>query len=370
MEKAATTISVKSWHYLLIKWMFRENAPTPQNMHNLCPYFWLLLFTLGATLIVAPVRLFISIGNYIGKKLSDFSFNYLVKPTAISWEQKLTDLDVYSMYRYQERLPKNYKKVFGEVSSDNFVFEWFEKVYKTPVFKKLGDYPYGGRYNMEYSKEFAKWLTLQETESRKIEDEVREYRKQKEAEKVRYEEKMSKFRDGIDSFFDKTRSTILSFKNIIKWTKRVVGLIITGIGLVATYFIVNFLGRGVLWLVDNWNWEVVIIGLIVLAGIGVFILFIWLFGLWIKYIQEKGLKLWYAKIVYYTVFYLIYMPIKIVFYHFVWQLILVNLWYIISKSASLIWGGFLGFLGIFGEYFGASYTDYCPGINWVDEDKE
>jgi hypothetical protein len=26
--------------------------------------------------------------------------------------------------------------------------------------------------------------------------------------------------------------------------------------------------------------------------------------------------------------------------------------------------------GIFGEYFGASYSDYCPGIEWVDFDEE
>jgi hypothetical protein len=26
----------------------------------------------------------------------------------------------------------------------------------------------------------------------------------------------------------------------------------------------------------------------------------------------------------------------------------------------------LGSIGIFGEYFGASKKDYCPGIEWVD----
>ena len=26
--------------------------------------------------------------------------------------------------------------------------------------------------------------------------------------------------------------------------------------------------------------------------------------------------------------------------------------------------------GIFGEYFGASYSDYCPGIEWCDFDEE
>jgi hypothetical protein len=26
--------------------------------------------------------------------------------------------------------------------------------------------------------------------------------------------------------------------------------------------------------------------------------------------------------------------------------------------------------GVFGEYFNASYSDYCPGIEWVDTEEE
>jgi len=32
--------------------------------------------------------------------------------------------------------------------------------------------------------------------------------------------------------------------------------------------------------------------------------------------------------------------------------------------------GLVSSTGVFGEYFGASYSDYCPGIEWVDFDDE
>ncbi len=188
------------------------------------------------------------------------------------------------------------------------------------------------------------------------------------ADRVRYEEKMSNFRDGMDVMFDRIGNSIRSWKNIIRWTKRVVGLIVTSGLLVGTYFIVSFIGRGILWLVENWNWDIVI-GIGALAAIiGVLIGLFYLMKAWVFYIAEHGLKLWYAKLIYYPLYFLVYWPLKILFFHFFWQLLCVNGWYFIVKGARLVWGSILGFLGIFGEYFGASYTDYCPGIDW-DENK-
>ena len=61
------------------------------------------------------------------------------------------------------------------------------------------------------------------------------------------------------------------------------------------------------------------------------------------------------------------MPVKVIFYYFLWKLIIVNLAYLITAGAKGFWFGVLGFLGIFGEYFGASYTDYCPEARWDGE---
>ena len=58
-----------------------------------------------------------------------------------------------------------------------------------------------------------------------------------------------------------------------------------------------------------------------------------------------------------------------IFYRLIWQFILVNLWFFIVMAAKLVWGMILGFFGIFGEYFGASYSDYCPEMKWVENEK-
>ncbi len=220
-------------------------------------------------------------------------------------------------------------------------------------------------YQGTYTKDFYEWAEEQE----KVYDELVEANKIKKQEKVQYEEKLKDARYAIDDWFDNLREYMRSWKNIIKWTKRVVGLIVTTVLLVATYFIVNFMGRGILWLVEHWDWKVVTTAGLILAGAAVAIGLILLLRAWILYIQEKGMTLWYVKLAYWPLYILVWWPLKIVFYYLLWQLLALNLWYIIRKGAQLVWGSILGFLGIFGEYFGASYTDYCPGIEWDEENK-
>ncbi len=56
-EKAAVKLSTRSWHYKLVKFILGSAAPTPTNMHNLCPYFWLLVFSILITPIWGPLKL-------------------------------------------------------------------------------------------------------------------------------------------------------------------------------------------------------------------------------------------------------------------------------------------------------------------------
>ena len=51
-------VSLKSWHYRLIKYVLADNAPTPKTMQNGCPYFWLLIFSLFASPFVFVVKAF------------------------------------------------------------------------------------------------------------------------------------------------------------------------------------------------------------------------------------------------------------------------------------------------------------------------
>lgn len=373
-EKAAVTLSTKSWHYKLIKAVLGSAAPTPDNMHNLCPYFWLLVFSILTCPLVLPVRAIIWVFLAIEKWTLDFTMNTMVVPAATSWSDRLTDLDVYQIYQHQMDIKKSYAKAFGtydqyydkkKLDRNDFVIQWWEKNYgKSPLLNPEDTNP----YRKVYTEEFIVWAEEQQKAYEVFCDNEEEKDRIKRQQKLEYSEKISKFRDNTDDFFDRISTAVSSWKNLIKWTKKTLGVIITLAGLFATYFVVNFVGHGILWLVEHWDWKVVMWLSIFIAAVGVVWLITYLMQHWINYMRDKGTDLWYVKIAY-TLAMIVFWPFKIILYHFVWQLILVNLWYLIKRGARGLWRSLLGFLGIFGEYFGASYGDYCPGIDW-EENKD
>lgn len=350
-EKAEVLISTKSWHYKLMKLVLGKMAPTPKDMHNLCPYFWLLIFCLLTSIFVIPVKYtFIGLGNLIDF-LGTFIDDKLVEPTAKKWYNNLSDLEVFAIYCQYENITKLYSNAFGHTyySRQDFVKQWWKK-------------KYGIDPSKEGSADFNEWVEKNKKEWNEL--------NYKPKEPSKFSQNMETFRDNIDYLADNLGSTIMSWKILIKWTKRVVGLIITGIGLVITYFITSILGRGFLYLIEHWDWSVVMYSGLTIVGIAVLVGLIYIIGLWVKVIQTRGLKLWYVKLVYWPVYVLIYIPFKFLFYTFLWEIIIVNLGYLLKAGAKIVWGSLLGFLGIFGEYMGASYTDYCPGLKWKEENEE
>jgi len=307
---------------------------------------------------VAPVKGFAKLLNYLIEGLSNILESALLVPVAKSWEENLTDLDVFYLWNWDKELNKYFEAVHkkdGGVSQPEFVNTWWEK--------KYGEAPVKGG---KASEKFQAWILEMSNKAGEVQDAERKKNEEKYLKKEERDEKLERFRNGMDSFFDRIGNEFRSWKNLIKWTKRVMGLIITSLGLLATFFVVNFMGRGILWIVANWNWTIffgVIIGLAVIAFL---VFMVYVVGLLLKYLEAKGRKLWAINILYYLCLG-IALPFKWIFYNFLWRIILVNLWYLIKKGAIGFWDGFLGFLGIFGEYFGASYTDYCPGIDWEEE---
>lgn len=367
-EKASVKLSTKKWHYKLVQFILGGLAPTPQNMHNLCPYFWLVIFSMMVTPVYGPLKL-IALGFAKGlDTMANLMDKYLIIPAADAWGDKLTDLDAWQILSWDYEIKKIYRTVYGDndnwMDKERFVYDWWRTTYKKKVFANEKE----GQTYGKYTKGFESWYDACREEADRIGAEARANKLAEQEKKQRYENKMRNFRDNTDAFFDDLRDKIYSWKSIIKWTKRTLGLIVTVAGLVGVYFIVNFAGRGVLWLVENWNWDTFVTAMIVLASLGAGIGIVWLLGLWIKYIEAKGaLNIWYIKLLYYLTM-IVWWPCKVIFYRFLWQLVLVNLWFFIKRGARLVWGSILGFLGIFGEYFGASYSDYCPGIDWEENE--
>lgn len=375
-QKAGIKLNTKTWHYKLIKFVLGSAAPTPQNMHNLCPYFWLLIFSMFAT----PFMLFFGgiakIFMFIGKQLGNVAIwivdNMLVEPIARGWFNGLEDMDILKLYDGSKYVsPSFHRAKIGkndagyDLGTSEIINRWFLKTYNRSIWEV--DTP-DSRSARNYSKKFIKWKDEQYTIKRRLEAERAESRAKRVASLD-----LSDFVTSVDRTVQKTKTSVQSWTNIIKWTKRVTGGAITAGGLTLVYFVINFIGRGFLWLVENFNGPVVLDRLIivgiVIGGMALLAGIIYVLKLWVEYVAEQGLKLWYVKMLYYPLFWFIYTPLKFIMYDFVFNFVLINLIKGIIGGSKMAWYGILGFFGIFGEYFGASYSDYCPGIEWEENEE-
>jgi len=373
VEKPGFKISTKKWHYKLIKFVLGNGAPTPQNMHNLCPYFWLLIFSMFASIFVVIAKVISKTFGWLFKKFDHFIDFILVEPSARSWFNDLSELDVHRLYTRDKSVSNLYKKSkqgktkYGyPISSTDVVNKWYKKVYKQSIYELNEE----GEEVERYTKNFRAWDFEQQNIRRNLLL-IAQQEKRKKLENKTVD--FGKFIDNVGDSISSAQSSMAEWKNIIKWTKRTMGALITTIGLSVIYVVVNFMGRGFLWLVENFNGPVVLEKLImmgiILAIIAVVVGIILLIRLWLIYVADKGLKLWYAKIIFYFAKYVIFVPVKFIFVDLLWYFVLINLFKGLIAGTIMVKEGILGFLGIFGEYFGASYTDYCPGLEW-EENKE
>jgi hypothetical protein len=218
---------------------------------------------------------------------------------------------------------------------------------------------------------------------------------QRELTKKLWDARMKPINDGFKNLFASIGKVFRSLKPTTDWkvlikrTKRVVGAIITLIVLALTYFVVNFVAFDIIVAVD-WsiaNWEVYLIILCIAAAAGILYLIGVVFGSWIQNVinkYQRGRKLWYVEPfvwlwyaikyvalgIFYVLVYVIWIPVKFIFYTFLLNIILVNVGLFLWKVMKAFANGIVNSTGIFGEYFGASYSDYCPGIEWKDCEEE
>ena len=177
---------------------------------------------------------------------------------------------------------------------------------------------------------------------------------------------------------------------IIKRTKQFIGLLVSMIVLTLAIFLVIGVTYtiiaatdGVIYLFANFGMYILgaalaLVALAISVAIG-YIIFNWIQYVIGKY--QMGKRVWYVQGflysigypvkylilgIFYLLYYILFVPFKFIFYTFLWKVILVNLGIFFWGQCRAIGGIFVGSLGIFGEYFGASKKDYCPGIEWTD----
>jgi hypothetical protein len=388
-------VSLKSWHYKLMKYVLGDNTPTPKNMQNGCPYFWLLVLSMFVSPFVALWRGIISL-----IKVILYATAWCLEAFVNMWIRNVDDIIAYDIYyRGSKQMPKTAKIYFDK--NEYKFFEYFineryninreisPEAYETKK-KELGI-----RWE-EWQREVSEKRRLERIESEKRYSEMLIRVAKEEARKKEWEARISPIKESFEGFFTSIGKAVNSFKLTADWkvlirrTKQVVGAIITLIVLGCAYVVVNALASILTilidWSIENWLFYLVILGLVVVAGIG-YLLFI-VIGSWLQSVINrylKGRKIWYieplikfvwtpikygVKYCGYVLLYLLWIPLKFIFYTVLWEIVLVNLgvygWKLLKKFGK----GLANSTGVFGEYFGASYSDYCPGIEWTDTEEE
>ncbi len=77
--------------------------------------------------------------------------------------------------------------------------------------------------------------------------------------------------------------------------------------------------------------------------------------------KNKNVFKWIVVILWYPIYFIT----NYIFIKFIWRLLICTIIFGVCEG---IIEGFNEFGGIFADYFNASYSDYCPGINWEKEE--
>ncbi len=401
-------ISLKSWHYRLLKFVLRDKTPTPKTMQNGCPYFWLLVFSLFACPFVVLGKFLVFLISLLPVAFVwclEKAFDLWIKSLEDAAACDLADKSRYS-YSYKKRLPLTVRTYFNmttELSSDEFLDYFLLEKYKLSPDSNSDEYK---RKKRELSEKWLAWreeIRLENERREKVayeyrmkeQQRIREWERKAEIRQARWEARMKPFKEGINNIFNSINKAFtfdvkFDWKFIIKRTKQVVGAVITMVLLALTYFFVNVFAFCLMvmadWSIEHWYVFAVIGCIAVLAGV-VYILFIFITG-WVQSIVDKyrrGRKIWFVEpfiyllyypvkyiiiVIAYGLFYVIWKPIEYIFYRFLWNLVIVPFAGLIWKLICALGRGLANSTGVFGEYFSASYTDYCPGIEWVDVESE
>lgn len=394
-------VSMKSWHYRLIKFILRYNAPTSKTMQNGCPYFWLLVLSILALPFVLLWK-----GAKFLVLLVPKVLIWFLEIMINAWIKSLDDATAYEMYwksyNGYAKMPAT-AKIFFKESNEDFYDYFLNEKYHLNSNRNSEEYI---AKKKEIQAKWDEWRKERADKRQKEQDEEYVWRTkerekeakreaQRELTKKLWDARMKPINDGFKNLFASIGKVFRSLKPTTDWkvlikrTKRVVGAIITLIVLALTYFVVNFVAFDIIVAVD-WsiaNWEVYLIILCIAAAGGIIYLIGVVFGSWIQNVinkYQRGRKLWYVEPfvwlwyaikyvalgIFYVLVYVIWIPVKFIFYTFLLNIILVNVGLFLWKVMKAFANGIVNSTGIFGEYFGASYSDYCPGIEWKDCEEE
>ena len=350
-QRSEIKLSPKSWHARLINWVF---GFSPKDFRNLCPYFWLLIASIILFCLVTPFKLIIKILNWIAGRISGM----IEKSTEASFESFIDNLNKGELYcliirnndssgelrsKYSHMIYVIYDNVEDKlkqaIGGKNWVI-WMNKLNRliTDRYKdSIGWQNWTYEFNQEYE---TVWSRIEKENRVKIENR-------------NHSKKTSQI---INEIVEATKTFIVG----------IVSLLIVFMCFSITAPFVNALTW--LWTDIARNYQIYLKILCILVGASFVSFYI---GWCIKSLREWYFHK-YRKTRIEWIFIIPATPISIIIMIVGWAirfLFKILIIYILGGILRGLLEGFKEYGGIFADYFDASYSDYCPGINW-DEEKE
>lgn len=310
------TLKSNGWYNKLQKFTFGKSKP---ELYSLCPFFWLTIFCIVALPFTLILKGILWVANRIDKYIDKSINEYL---------DSLTPLEIGTMYN-DYIIPR--KPFFaGKIGAYSMYNKWKERQLN------LGK-SYDDVYEMAKNAH-DKW---EEDQCRKQEILDQIYRDREELER-KNQERLAKKNE-------RAAKMKLVWIPIVTWTKRIFNLALTcGIMILITWFI-NFI-------IVIYNPSATLEGLkifgIVLLLLGAIFGIVVLGTYYVDWNRSNGRV---------PVFLRPFVAMGPMFTVIADGIGSVFKW--IGK-------GFKNTFGLFWEYFKANKNDYCPAINWVDDETE
>lgn len=345
MEKEKLiSFNENQWHYKLMSYVWDID---PKMFKNLCPYFWLTVASILVVPFVFIYRNIVSFCKNIVKKISN-RVDKILYDDFRKWVSTLSENQVLyfdeNFYKSSSFLPSAFRKQFG----------LYDAIYEWRMQHKITEDKFQELKNKETFLNYIKEINQKETI--KLENE-RKKECEKAAKSLDKERKKEEFKK--------------KYNKIISYTKAFVGFVLSCLigvlflllTLILTYILTGLIGE------IYANYEIMLAFIITIVGlIGLIILGAFYYRT-IEYKFEKFLNKqrtsFKEKIIILpaVIAFCIYKVLKFIFFTFIYK-------WIIKSTINAFKIFFIQFTGIFGEYFNASYSDYCPGIEWDENEKE
>ena len=331
MEKdKLISITKDDWHYKLIKFTW---GIEPSEIKSLCPYFWL---TIASIFCCLPVSVY---------KVLKWGWTKFENYDRECYTRRMSKAQIFYQYLW---LTDN-----SEMSRAKGLNYFTESEDKTKI------------WNLNL-KDFCKKVGYSEKEIKTFR---RDY-EQKVSQEISRKKQKEKLKETREEIKTRSKETVYFISNLFKRIFQVLLILLCYLlGSVLCLILTTFF---------CWSIYTSKIGDISLCIFDIIIILVLSFiftNLCVRYENDwkPNLKqLSWKEYLFVIPFMVVYIPLKIILMYIIWGFV----YYVIYKFlwSTLIVGialgfkqGILEFTGIFGEYLGSSYSDYCPMINWKDK---